>query len=135
MINIYPKELGIFLKCNPETIILDIRFEYEREENGFIARSHHISWYTPEWDINPDFAMEVDKIADKNDSIIVICRSGHRSLDASNLLRENGFDRVFNLARGYEGLMTANDQKLANMVTKRNTPAKQTHQFASIINA
>ena len=43
--------------------------------------------------------------------------------------------RVFNLARGYEGLMTANDQKLANMVTKRNTPAKQTHQFASIINA
>jgi rhodanese-related sulfurtransferase len=132
MINIYPKELGVFLQCNPETVLVDIRFEYEREENGFIARSHHIPWYTPDWETNPDFVSEMDQIANRNDSIVIICRSGHRSLDASNLLKERGFVRVFNLARGYEGLVSANDLALARMLAKKKSASHQTKQFAYI---
>ena len=134
MINIYPKELGVFLRCNPETIILDVRFEYEREEYGYIARSHHIPWYTPDWEINPDFVTEVDKVADKNDSIVIICRSGQRSLDASNLLKESGFERVFNLARGHEGLIIANDVKLANLLAKKARPLEKIKHLHGAVN-
>jgi rhodanese-related sulfurtransferase len=35
-----------------------------------------------------------------DDEIIVVCRSGNRSLDACNLLRKHGFRRVVSLAGG-----------------------------------
>ena len=57
---------------------------------------------------NPNFVSDVDaalekKGLNKNDTVIVMCRSGSRSARAVNLLAEAGYTKVYNLVDGYEG--------------------------------
>lgn len=44
-----------------------------------------------------------EKGLDKNDIVMVMCRSGTRSAMAANRLAEAGFTRVYNLVEGFEG--------------------------------
>jgi rhodanese-related sulfurtransferase len=57
---------------------------------------------------NTNFVSEVDaalekKGLDKNDTVILMCRSGSRSAKAANMLAEAGYTKVYNLVDGYEG--------------------------------
>lgn len=46
----------------------------------------------------------IDEIEDyKDKTVLVYCRSGNRSVTASNILIENGFTDVHNLLTGYNG--------------------------------
>lgn len=49
-----------------------------------------------------DFAAEVEKL-DKSKSIYVYCASGARSRAACNIIKQNGFEKVFNLSGGIHG--------------------------------
>jgi len=104
MKTIQPEQLSNFLERYREVVMIDVRFAYERDEVGYLAKSHHIPWYTPEWEINADFVNEVAKIASKQGIIIMICRSGHRSCDAGELLEQHGYRQVYNLQSGFVGL-------------------------------
>jgi rhodanese-related sulfurtransferase len=57
----------------------------------------------PNWDVNPDFVAHVKKAASVDRPIILICRSGNRSLDAGRALEEAGFTKVWNVLHGFEG--------------------------------
>lgn len=57
---------------------------------------------------NPDFVSEVDAALEKkglgkNDTVILMCRSGSRSARAVNLLADAGYTKAYNLVDGYEG--------------------------------
>ena len=39
----------------------------------------------------------------KDDTVILMCRSGSRSAKAANMLDEAGYTKVYNLVDGYEG--------------------------------
>ncbi len=57
---------------------------------------------------NNDFDAEVArrmaaKGLDKNDTVILICRSGDRSSKAANLLAELGYTKVYSVVDGFEG--------------------------------
>jgi len=57
---------------------------------------------------NPDFVKEVEKRLTakgltKNDTVIVMCRSGPRSAKAADVLVKAGFAKVYNLIDGFEG--------------------------------
>ena len=39
----------------------------------------------------------------KNDTVILICRSGKRSASAANILADNGYTKVHTVVDGYEG--------------------------------
>lgn len=102
-------------KDEPEKIIiLDVRTP---EELLFIGHPT-MAWKIPvfgqsfEWDAKtgkfpmrplPDFVDRVQKIATKDDTIMVMCRSGGRSAAAVNLLADAGFTRVFQIIDGFEG--------------------------------
>lgn len=104
MKTILPEQLSSFLDRHREAVIIDVRFAYERGEVGYLAKSHHIPWYTPEWEINADFVSEVAKIVSKQGVIMMICRSGHRACDAGELLEQHGYRQVYNLQSGFAGL-------------------------------
>lgn len=53
--------------------------------------------------LNPDFVAEVAKKFKKTDMLLVTCRSGNRSVPATNLLVKNGFTNVYNIHDGVEG--------------------------------
>jgi rhodanese-related sulfurtransferase len=52
---------------------------------------------------NPDFVKEVQKRFAKDDTILVMCRSGQRSGPSVNLLAKAGFTKVYNITDGFEG--------------------------------
>jgi len=52
---------------------------------------------------NPNFVKEVQKRFTKEDTILVMCRSGQRSAPAVNLLAKAGYTKVYNIPEGFEG--------------------------------
>jgi len=57
---------------------------------------------------SPNFVAEVNakltaKGLTKNDAVVVMCRTGHRSALAASLLAEFGFSHVYSVVDGYEG--------------------------------
>ncbi len=56
-------------------------------------------------DPNPDFVKQVSAtFPDKGAPIILICRSGHRSVKATKLLAAAGYTRVYQVWEGFEGI-------------------------------
>lgn len=49
--------------------------------------------------MQPDFPSKIEAL-DKNKSYLVYCRSGQRSLNAMNFMKEHGFKEVHNLEGG-----------------------------------
>jgi len=52
---------------------------------------------------NPNFVKEVQKRFAKDDTILVMCRSGQRSAPAVDLLAKAGYTKVYQIPEGFEG--------------------------------
>lgn len=110
---ISPKEAWQILQDEPRAVMVDVRSDMEFLFVGHPTGAIHIPWIDyPDWKLNPNFVTEVRKlvlggICHENPSsgapVILICRSGKRSLEAGNLLMKEGFCDVFNVAEGFEG--------------------------------
>jgi rhodanese-related sulfurtransferase len=105
-----PREAFDFLQRHPETVFIDIRMELEHFFVGHPPKVINIPWQDyPDFDINPTFLSEVRHVVQPKDRpIILLCRSGHRSIDAGNALIAAGFKTVYNVLEGFEG--DRNDQ-------------------------
>ena len=99
---------------NPSAVLIDVRSNMEFLFIGHPVGSVHLAWIDePEWEPNPNFAREVrelmlGKVICDHDSgecppILLICRSGRRSLVAGEVLIEAGFRNVYNVKEGFEG--------------------------------
>jgi rhodanese-related sulfurtransferase len=61
---------------------------------------------------NPDFLAQVkEAIPDLSTTVIVLCRSGVRSIPAAKLLAQEGYSRAYNLAGGFEGDKNGNGHR------------------------
>jgi len=83
---------AVQLLNHEDSIILDVREDGEYKD-GHIIDAVHI----PLGKLDQRIA-ELEKFREK--SIIVNCRSGHRSSNACAKLRKNGFEAVYNLKGG-----------------------------------
>ncbi len=92
MVNITAIELNEWLKdaARPDPLLLDVR-----EPDEFAAYRIEGSTLIPMRTI-PARLHELDRRAD----IVMVCRSGARSYHAGMFLKQNGFERVYNLAGG-----------------------------------
>lgn len=104
MKNMTPKKAFEFLQANPEAVFIDVRSEMEHMFVGHPNGSILIPWVDgPDWDINPNFVAHVKKAASLNRPVLLICRSGRRSLDAGIALEKAGLSEVYNVLHGFEG--------------------------------
>ncbi len=106
MKHLTPREAHEFLHQHPTALFIDCRSEMEFLFVGHPAGAIHVSWNDgPEWEINPHFVGEVKKLAGHSGErpVVLICRSGNRSVDAGNALIHAGFSRVYNVLHGFEG--------------------------------
>ena len=91
--DISPKDLNqIFNQKLSENIILDVRTKEECSESK-IPGSLNIDYYSE------NFKDNLDKL-NKNLNYYIYCRSGNRSGKTVMILREKGFNNVFNLEGG-----------------------------------
>jgi len=110
---ISPSQAWDIMEKNHRVVLIDVRSSMEYLFVGHPQGSVHVPWIDePDWTVNPNFVTEVRKVMlggvglDEHDSdapVILICRSGKRSLEAGRLLLENGFEEVYNIDEGFEG--------------------------------
>ncbi|MDH5632725.1 MAG: rhodanese-like domain-containing protein [Gammaproteobacteria bacterium] len=117
-----PEEAQALLHNEPAGILVDIRSHMEYLFIGHPAGCVHIPWIDePDWKINPNFIRELRQLvlgglshdsATVNDvPIVLICRSGKRSLEAGARLIEDGFHRVYSVRHGFEGELDDNHHR------------------------
>ncbi|MCX7738526.1 MAG: rhodanese-like domain-containing protein [Hydrogenothermaceae bacterium] len=85
---IMEKEKGI--------LVLDVRTPVEYREDGHIPGSILIPVQ-----ILPQHIKDIENF--KNKKVLIYCRSGNRSVYASRILEQNGFNKVYNLKEGIIG--------------------------------
>ncbi len=104
MKHLLPKEAMRLLETEPEAVFVDVRSEMEHMFVGHPAGSVLIPWIDgPDWDLNPNFVAQVKKLASSDRPVILICRSGKRSVDAGLVLEKAGLKNVYNVLHGFEG--------------------------------
>lgn len=106
MEHLTPRQTLDFLKANPESLFIDCRSDAEYFFVGHAIGSMHVAWYdAPDWERNPDFEADVRKLAGHamDRPVVLICRSGKRSVEAAEALEQAGFQRVYNVLHGFEG--------------------------------
>ena len=110
---ISPEAAHALLRKDPKAVLIDIRSSMEYLFVGHPAGAVHVPWIDePDWEVNPDFVVEVRKLMlgglshDEGGShapIILICRSGKRSKEAGDLLISKGMSNVYHVNEGFEG--------------------------------
>lgn len=103
-----PKEAFEFLKAHPNALFVDVRSNMEYLFVGHPAGAIHIPWIDePDWKVNPHFVTQVRQAilggASGAAPVVLICRSGVRSLEAGAALVKAGIPDVYNVAEGFEG--------------------------------
>jgi len=109
-----PKQAWQMVQDNPRAVLIDVRSNMEFLFIGHPAGAINIPWIDePDWKVNPHFAAEVRKVLLGGVSchggewdcapVLLICRSGKRSLEAGELLLREGLSEVYNVEDGFEG--------------------------------
>ncbi|KAF3982116.1 MAG: rhodanese-like domain-containing protein [Methylococcales symbiont of Hymedesmia sp. n. MRB-2018] len=94
-----------FLQENPAAVIIDVRTTMEYSFVGHPPEAILIVWKEfPGMKLNAQFVAQVEEaVPDKTNPILLLCRSGARSLAAAKVLEEVGYQHLINIADGFEG--------------------------------
>ncbi|MEN9559906.1 MAG: hypothetical protein RLZZ502_1117 [Pseudomonadota bacterium] len=101
-----PKEAHAFLHATPDAVLVDVRTEIEFLYVGHPIGAEHVAWHdAPDWEPNPRFVREIKKLVagTLDRPVVLICRSGRRTIDAGKSLEEAGFTDVTHVKHGFEG--------------------------------
>jgi rhodanese-related sulfurtransferase len=103
--NLNPQQAWELMQQNTKAVLVDVRSKIEHAFVGHPPGAVHIAWKeAPDWQVNPKFVADVESaVPDKNTPVLLLCRSGQRSLDAAKALEESGFKRLVNIVDGFEG--------------------------------
>lgn len=103
--NLNPVEAWRFIQDNPASVLVDVRTRLEYSYVGHPRGALHIPWKeAPDWTVNHNFVADMQKqVAEKDTPVLLLCRSGQRSLAAANALQEAGYTNLVNIDEGFEG--------------------------------
>jgi rhodanese-related sulfurtransferase len=114
MKHLAPKQTYELLHQRADAVFVDCRSEMEFLFVGHPVGAILIPWNDgPDWEINPHFVGQVKKAAGHTTHrpIVLICRSGNRSVDAGQELENAGFSEVYNVLYGFEGELDENRRR------------------------
>jgi len=106
MKNLQPKQAHAWLQDHPDALFVDVRMEIESLYVGRPPGVVNVPWYD-----YPDLQPDAQKFADtvtqeangKDQPLLLICRSGQRTLAAGKALEDAGFTDVQHVVHGFEG--------------------------------
>ncbi len=108
-----PAQAYEMMQKNPQAVLIDIRSTMEHLMIGHPRDSIHIAWLDePDWAPNPRFVAQVREVllggflgADEENppTVVLICRSGRRSVEAGKALIDAGLTNIYHVDTGFEG--------------------------------
>ena len=106
MKHLTPRQTWQYLQDHPDALFVDVRMEIEYLYVGHPPGVVHVAWYEyPEMQAHPRaFAAQVQREGGRHDHpVVLLCRSGKRTVDAGHALEAAGFQEVVNVLHGFEG--------------------------------
>lgn len=105
--NLDPKQSRALLQENSAAVMVDVRTAIEYSFVGHPPGAIHIAWKEfPGMSLNEQFVAQVEEtVTDKNSPVLLLCRSGVRSVAAAKALEEAGYQRLINIVEGFEGAL------------------------------
>lgn len=101
-------ELAWALFSTGEGVLVDVRSGEERKFVGHVPDSLHVPWASgTSLTRNPRFVRELEAKTGKDAVVLLLCRSGKRSVLAAEAAAKAGFTDVFNVLEGFEGEIDA----------------------------
>lgn len=103
--NLDPKQSWALLRQNSAAVMVDVRTAIEHSFVGCPPNAVHIPWKEfPGMQANEQFVSQVEaEVVDKDTPILLLCRSGVRSVAAAKALDDAGFTQLINIVEGFEG--------------------------------
>ena len=103
--NLDPKQAWALLQDNESAVLIDVRTAIEHSFVGHPPKAIHVAWKEfPGMQLNTAFVEQVQQhVADKSAPVLLLCRSGQRSVDAAKALEANGYQHPINILEGFEG--------------------------------
>ncbi|MGD0503331.1 MAG: rhodanese-like domain-containing protein [Steroidobacteraceae bacterium] len=84
--------------------LIDVRTPEERKFVGYVPDSIAVPWATgTAFTRNPRFVRELEGKARKDEVLLLLCRSGARSVLAAEAATRAQFQHAFNVLEGFEG--------------------------------
>ncbi|MEY2622632.1 MAG: hypothetical protein RIT26_2452 [Pseudomonadota bacterium] len=84
-------------------VLIDVRTDAEREWVGFVPGATPLAWKQwPGMALNPNFDPGVREAAAQGQALLMLCRSGVRSIAAAQRATELGVT-AYNVLEGFEG--------------------------------
>jgi rhodanese-related sulfurtransferase len=111
--NLTPQQAWELLQQNDSAVLVDVRTQMEHTYVGHPIGAVHIPWKEATgWEINPKFVSDVKTLVPSVDApILLLCRSGQRSLSAAKVLEDAGYKRLINIIDGFEGSLDSNKHR------------------------
>ena len=92
-------------------VLVDVRTDAEREWVGYVPGAVPLAWKQwPGMALNPDFDAQLREAAAEGQPVMLLCRSGVRSVAAARRAAELGLT-AYNIVGGFEGAPDANAQR------------------------
>ncbi len=86
-----------------EAVLVDVRSDAEREWVGYVPGALPVAWKQwPGMTLNEGFDAELRAAAPAGAKVVLLCRSGVRSIAAAKRATELGFE-AYNILEGFEG--------------------------------
>jgi rhodanese-related sulfurtransferase len=115
MKHLTPLQAWDYLQQHPGALFVDVRMEIEYLYVGHPPGVVHVPWYEyPQMQPQPEaFVTQVRREAggDGTRPVVLICRSGKRTVEAGLALEAAGFSEVVNVLHGFEGELDAHFQR------------------------
>jgi rhodanese-related sulfurtransferase len=106
-----PHEAHTFLQATPDAVFMDIRSFAEFWFVGHPVGAMSVPFNDEEYGFNAKFIDEAASFAKRTQAVVLICRSGKRTLEAGAALEGAGFINVAHVTTGFEGEMNTQDQR------------------------
>jgi rhodanese-related sulfurtransferase len=114
MKHLEPKAAWDFLQAHPDALFVDIRMEIEHLYVGHPPGVVHVAWYEyPDMHVDRErfVAQVLREAGGPQRPVVLLCRSGKRTVEAGLTLEAAGFREVVNVVHGFEGELDEHFQR------------------------
>ena len=117
---ISPEMAWNMMQQDTAVLLVDVRSDMEYLMIGHPVGALNVAWIDhPSWTVNENFVADVRKLmlgrvnkqVQGSLSLILICRSGNRSVAAAQALMAEGIEQVHVVSGGFEGPLDDNRQR------------------------
>lgn len=108
--DVMPQQAWQWMQAN-QAVLVDVRSDAEREWVGQVPGAAAVAWKQwPGMALNADFDAQLSAAAPPGSTLVLLCRSGVRSIAAARRATELGFT-AYNILEGFEGDADAHGQR------------------------